>query len=371
MKTWLGILFLLLTASLCPAATPIGFSSVAAEGVFDPSMADTPNGNTLWMCYSAVNFSVNYPVQNPRVETTRLAFSATGAAPWTDDSVIVNNVTEIPADPNERTWVNETCSLIYDPNAASTARWKLYWMHYAVEDGVSNFANGWIGYKEADTPADLQNSTEIKLLAGAAYNTANNTQGGTTNSPVGGAPVMTAAGFNISDCLAFSEPGGVANAAGVYVAMTCDTGTSSRVILFKCANPCTGSGSDYTLQGTILTSSQASTFGGSAFTASNLYFQGSTAYILVSSVSAVPYVGAYNGCFAFRFSNLDAASLVNVSNVPTLIVKIQGTPGAFRGACTFAQNDPVASGYLYGEFELSNPAAFQILIPPVLTFTHN
>jgi len=327
------------TAPPPPMSGPIELS-VSASGIFDPSLADTPAGARAWMAYSAVDPSPRWPA-NTRTVTTRLAYSGDKGVAWTDQGV-ANPLTETN---DGRSWVSEVSSLIYDPTAAGNARWKLFWHHYLLNGEERQFQHGWLGYKRASTPEGLRTATEVKLFAGSAYDGINDTTSGPTQSPVGGVPRIRIQNLGAPDCVALSEPGAMATSSGIYMAVGC-YGANQRIILLKCAAPCSiENPASWRIVGTLKSG---------PFSAANLFRQGTSSYLIVSPVGDSPFPGSYQGCQVFRFFSLDAGALE-----PTIVKEIHGTPGSFNGACAYAQN-VTAAGFLYSEIRFSNPILFQI-----------
>jgi hypothetical protein len=304
------------------------------------------------MSYTANNPSSRFPSSNPIVQSIRLAYSDDAGANWTDAGVIVNAVKEATTALGNISWTNEVSSLVYDAAAPIGSRWKLFWHHYAIINGVPQYSDSWIGYKKASSVTGLARATEIKLFAGTGYNTANNSLNGTTASPVGGAPVLFASGLNNTDCATFSEPGATANGSAIYIALHC-SGATDRTILLKCADPCTAnSAGGWVFSGTPLTASDSTFFGTTALSGEDIFFQGSTAYLIVSPVGNTPVVGAYQGCLVFQFTNIDTGTISRVNGNPQPVELVDGDAGSFNGACTRAQN-VTAAGYAYGEIAFS------------------
>lgn len=343
--------------------TSIGLN-VSTFGVFDPSIADTPAATRAWMSYSAVNASALYS-ENNRVITTRLAFSDDAGKTWTDAGVIVNDLTEGQRGSNDITWINEVSTLVYDATADSSARWKIFWQHYPVINGVLQGARGWIAYKASDTPQNLASATEKKLWAGVLYDSANNVAGGTTDSPVGGGPLIGMSQFGLQRCLAMTEPGGLANSSAVFLAWNClqsapPPNPPSRIItetdLLVCAQPCTPENpASWVLGGVPLTPLDDLYFGTLRISGQDIFFDGATAYLLVSPVGSAPVPGAYQGCFEFQFIDLANGKILrDLSGHPQIVNQVQGAFGTFNGSCTFGQNVTDA-GFAYGQILTFTP----------------
>jgi hypothetical protein len=355
-------------SSAAPASgVPIGLPAVSTSGVFDPSLADTPSGMRAWASYSAVDPSPHWPSKNTRTMTTRLAYSDDRGTTWHDLGAVINPISETAGGPEQRTWSNEVSSLVFDPAAPPDAQWKLFWHHYSAIGEDRQFQHGWIAYKHAATPEGLRGASEIKLFGAKAYDSVNDDRSGSTGSPVAGEPRIRVASLGeASDCIALSEPGAMATAGGIYMAVGCYSfhlippGISGRIILLKCAAPCAPENEGaWRMIGTLLSDSDASSLGANGVSAADLFMQGDKAYLMVSPIGSRPVSGAYQGCDVFQFSDLDSGKLERAGGKLRIAKEIQGTPGSFNGACTYAQN-VTAAGFLYSEIKFSDRPIFQI-----------
>ena len=346
------------------------FTGIGTHGIFDPAITRDPSNGRLWMSYSAVDPSLSWPTQNYDVVSTRLAYSTNYGSSWTDSGTVVNAVLDVTLPrtaPNAGTWINEVSQLIYDPGAVAGERWKLMWHHYLLINGTRSFVDGWIALKMASTPEGLAAATEIKLFGAYLYDAANNTAGGTTLSPVGGAPLIqlnTALDAALNTCV-FSEPGMYATNDALYLSMLCVhiPDINRQIVLFKCSSPCnTGSASSWTYLGTALQASDAAALGfDTGFSAPGLFEAGGAVNLVVTPVqtSDAPWPDYYSGCRIFRFANLDTAQLQTTGAQPTLIDSVNGTTGSFNGACTY-HTSASYSGMLYSELNTSVTDRFQI-----------
>ncbi len=346
----------------------ISFANVGASGIFDPSIADTPPGERMWMSYSAVDPSPGWPDTNTRTMTTRLAYSDDRGATWSDLGAVVNPIHEATDGAERRTWSNEVSSLVYDPLGAADARWKLFWHHYPAIGEDRQFQHGWIAYKQAATPQGLAAATEIKLFGAKGYKDVNNVKFGETASPLGGPPAIrvNTLGGGADDCIALSEPGAMATKDGLYLAAGCyafrpiPPHVEGRIILMKCAAGCSPQQSDsWKVIGTVLSAKDAKAYGAGGVSAADLFEQNGKAYLIVSPVGNRPVRGAYQGCYVFRFSSLANGTLEQSNGQHTVIKKIMGQPGTFNGACTYAPGATTA-GFLYSEIKFADRPIFQI-----------
>jgi hypothetical protein len=336
--------------------TQITFPNDGAHGIFDPSIARDPASARLWMSYSSVDPSAKWSA-NVNVVATHLAYSDDNGNTWTvsGSGAVINDYADVTlpsVSPNDGTWVNEVSQLIYDPGAAPAERWKMLWHHYLLIDNVRHFEHGWIAMKAAGTPENLAAAPEIKLFGGYLYNSANDTAAptGTTQSPVGGAPLLQldTANVALNNCL-FSEPGMYSSGSALYVSLLCAKypAPAHLIALFKCTSACT-TGGGWSYLGTALNDADAASFGyDTGFSASGMFASGGNVYLVATPVQSAPWPDYYSGCRIFRFTNIDTATLQG--SPPALIGSVNGTPGSFNGACAYHASANM-SGMLYSEF---------------------
>jgi len=346
-----------------PTPERITFAGVGANGIFDPSVARDPANGRLWMSYSAVDPSPMWPA-NVTVVATHLAYSDDDGKSWavSGGGELINDYADVtlplPPPNDAGTWINEVSQLVYDPNPANiNETWKLLWHHYLLIDNVRHFEHGWIAMKTAGTPGGLAAATEVKLFSGFLYDTGNDTQGGASRSPVGGAPQIqldTALDSALNKCV-FSEPGMYATSSALYLSLLCvHTPDNHHLIaMFKCNSPCSAtSAANWSYLGTALQNSDAAAFGyDNGFSASGLFESGGNVYLVATPVqtAGAPWSDYYSGCRVFRFADIDTALLQMTGSVPALIGSVNGTAGSFNGACTYHTGANM-SGMLYSEF---------------------
>jgi hypothetical protein len=359
------------SGSNAPPPERITFAGVGAHGIFDPSVALDPGNARLWMSYSAVDPSIAWPTQNSDSIATRLAYSDDNGASWTESGAIVNNFQDVTlalAPPNDAgTWVSEVSQIVYDPGAAVAERWKILWHHYLIVNGGRHFEHGWIALKMAGKPEDLAAATEIKLFGGYLYDSSNNTQNGSSGSPVGGPPLIqldTVLDPALNTCV-FTEPGMLASSGALYVSLQCEhlADSDRLIVLLKCASPCnTGSVGSWSYLGTVLRKSDASAFGfDSGFAAPGMFASAGGVDLVVTPVQTggAPFSDYYSGCRIFRFADIDAALLQKNGGQPVLVGAVDGAPGSFNGACNYHASANI-SGFLYSQLNASVPDKFQI-----------
>jgi hypothetical protein len=355
----------------------LAMPQVSASGTFDPSLADTATGQPAWMSYSAVDPSPRFP-QNTRTVTTRLAHSEDGGSTWTDLGFPVNRLKEVQlGESSGGSWSNEVSSLIFDPAAPPQARWKLFWHHYLGVGTAGQFQNGWIAYKGAATPAQLASAQEIKLFGALAYNHDNDRLDSATGPPVAGPPAVEIGEIDsrLSRCVALTEPGAMATPSALYISLDCFQpkvssvigllgvgvfGVKDQTILLKCATPChPAHQASWRYVGTLLTPDDADFFGFRSFSGSDLFSDNGRAYLIASPVSDKPVGNAYNGCYLFRFTDLDTGALERSRGHPVPLMNIHGSPNTFNGACTYQASAP-NSGFLYGQITFAKLPIFHI-----------
>ncbi len=354
--------------------TIAGNGTQGAHGIFDPSIALDPATGRLWMSYSSVDPSVSWPTQNHDVVSTRLAYSDDNGKIWTGSSSggLINSFADVNialAPPNDAgTWINEVSQLIYDPGADATQKWKLLWHHYLVINNDRRFEHGWIAMKTAATPEGLATATEVKLFAGATYDAGNDTAGGGSQSPLGGAPKIqldTAVNAALNACL-FTEPGMYATSGALYVTLHCVKSSlpiEHLTVLLKCTSPCNAeSAASWSYLGTVLNDSNAAALGfDTGFSAPGIFESGGSVYLISTPVqtSGALWHDYYSGCRLYRFTNIDAAQLQLSGTQPALIASVDGTSGSFNGACAY-QASSNQSGVLYSELLLTASDKFRM-----------
>ncbi len=316
-----------------------------------------------------------WPAQNVDVVATRLAYSDDNGKTWTGSSsgAVISNYLDVSlplASPNDAgTWINEVPQLLYDPGAISAERWKIIWHHYLIINGDRRFEHGWVAMKTASTPEGLASAPEIKLFSAAFYDSGNDTVGGGSRSPLGGAPLIaldTALNPELNTCL-FTEPGMYASNDALYLSLQCAhlSDSSQLIILLKCASPCNmSSAASWSYLGTVLRPADAAALGfDTGFAAPAMFESGGSIYLAVTpaQTSGAPWASYYSGCRIFRFADIDNALLEMTGSQPTLVGSVDGTPGSFNGACGYHASAS-ESGMLYSEVNTSVTDKFQIFI---------
>jgi len=331
-----------------PGETPVAVKGApAAFGIFDPSLTD--DGGTLWMSYSTVNVSPNDPVLTH--VSTRIASSTDAGQTWADAGVAPNTnqdeliVPGFPTPSYWTTWQHEVSRLVYDPfDADPNRRWKLLWHRYRTANvsgkAVRLFQHGWMAYSTS-TNATGSWSAERKLFVGSGYD-------GVNDVVIGPPEQNLASRFaGLSNCTAFTEPGLLATAAGVYISLHC-AGPGNKIVLLRCTGDF--SAGNCTYRGDLLAAGEAQPFAPSGesytgFSATDLVSAGGKNYLIVSPTAG----DDYRGCLVFEIDSLDSATLVRSGGNPVPIRQLGGTASfGFHGACGYA-SAATASGIIYGK----------------------
>ncbi len=153
----------------CGTAIEGDVPGIGPIGVFDPSLTSANGQTRVWMAYSEVQASPTWPTQNDHVVRTRLARTDDLGGTFTDAAANPTSFLDVtlPLAPlnNAGTWVAEVSSLVWDEGAADGERWKLFFHHYLLINGVRHFEHGWIGMKRAATPELLGSATPFTTPA--------------------------------------------------------------------------------------------------------------------------------------------------------------------------------------------------------------
>lgn len=350
------------SSPLTPEKLSVGV--VSNLGIFDPSLSYDSANSLLWMSFSAVDTSAQLE-STQRVVSSRVANSSDGGASWTDQGIVLAGVDNVSISfsglPTQGAWQNEVSKILYDPYSVNANdRWKLLTHHYLqvkTTDSSADrrFEHGWIAYKKASSPQLLASATEVKLFGAAGYNAANNSLGGTTGSPVGGAPVINLHSLHsdLNSCLIFTEPGLLSTSTQLFMSIICVEASNYRVALFSCAQPCAMT-SGWTYIKTIFQNPEAVALGYLNFSASDLFEHQNEYYLMVSPEGKTAAPGIYHGCLVYKFSNIATGSLASSTPVKT----IEGTANSFNGACGF--DSKATNGFYYSEVNSSVTNVFRI-----------
>ena len=171
---------------------------------------------------------------------------------------------------------------------------------------------------------------------------------------------------DLSDCAVLSEPGWMSDADALYLSMVCFeiSPAENRVILLSCAHPCpVTEPAGWRHVATLLLNEDARALGFERFSAPDLFTAHDENYLWVSPGSDSPFPDSYNGCRAFRFSDLATGALqVDADGHALPVLTLDGLPGTFNGAC--ALHSSGGDQAFYSQLMMSAPDLFQIFLAP-------
>jgi hypothetical protein len=318
------------------------------RGIFDPSITTDGSGR-LFMSVSGIGSTAEGSSIGANAVRTYLAVSDDQGSSWRLAGLL-NPEIEVRLDtaaaPRRGRWQSEVSALVHDAEAPRAARWKLFWHQYLNVNGDRKFQHGWIAYKEAETAEGLAAATPIKLITALGYDPVNDQAAGWTHASISGPAVVRVQDLapDLAHCAAVSEPGVLDKPDGLYFSLVCYRGSlfglfgvSTRVILLRCARPCTPTRPGaWSYAGTVLTEDDAKGAGMNKFSASDLFSESSRDFVAVSPVGTVPGKGAYKGCIVYRLADLSKAKIARESDArPHAEAKIGLDRDSFNGACTF------------------------------------
>lgn len=189
------------------------------KGIYDPSVAYTPDGSVGWLAYSAVTGKgnlINGKVSLGEYIGTHLARTTDGGATWrmvkalnvsTDGTLVMPDGKEL-----QGVWRYEVSSLVSDPtDPDANRRWKLFVHRYFWErNGDSRQTHAWIVLRTAADPAG-EWSGEIPLF-GAGKN---------PPQPYHKTMVdVNALDASLKNTVVYTEPGALVHDARLYVSLT-------------------------------------------------------------------------------------------------------------------------------------------------------
>lgn len=371
-----------------PSSIPerITFAGGGGLGIFDPSIAKDPSDSRVWMSYSAVDPSVFYSTDLYWTVSIRLAFSDDNGGTWQDGGVVVAPHIQTPVGPMTVTggqapidtlsagiWQSETSSLVYDPGALPSERWKLIWFQYLNADLVNYFLDySWIAMKTASSPLGLAAAMPVKLFGGFGIQSEGGNIGSPVFSPIAGTAAVAlnadltkaAVGESLSDLNAcvFAEPGLAATGTAVYLSIFCvDVSVMKEILVhFKCDAPCTmtdAAGWEYL--GKLLTEADASAATGrDHYQAPAIVEQNGRNYLLATPVDTT-FGSRYDGCRVYEFTDINTSDLVRSGPGLVEVTVANGEADLHNGACDAFEG--LDGGIIYSQFDPSlAPETFRI-----------
>ena len=367
------------SSNIAPIPERLTFGGAGNLGIFDPSVTGDPGTNHLWMSYSSVDTSIHYVPSLYWAVSIRLAFSDDNGASWQDSGVVVapkveNFVGPMPlATPgivaaSKGIWQSETSSLLYDPLAPLTERWKLIWFQYLNAELISYFADySWIAMKMAASPQELETAVPVKLFGGAGLQSNNSTTSLPVLSPIAGVPAIqlnaltqAAGGANLADlnlCV-FAEPGLHATNTAIYLAIFCADASTAPIteylVYFRCSRPCSmTTATSWEYLGRLLTPADAvASTGDDHFQAPALVEKNGRTYLLVTPVDTT-VANRYDGCRVYEFVDVDTNQLRRSGGDLVEVARVDGETGTHNGACSAYSG--LDGGLLLSQFEVSAP----------------
>lgn len=363
-----------------PDPERISFAGIGSLGIFDPSIAKSPNESTLWMTYSYVDPASHFAQSQHIAVGVRLAYSDDNGNTWIDSGVALADFIDVTVGPlpnyptesvilagTNATWNNEVASLVYDPGASVAERWKLLWHQYLKANNEEYyFSFGWLAMKMAASPLELANTMPIKLFAGIGLRTESENGASPAFSPIAGAPeiqlhnglssvVSTADLRDLSACL-ITEPSLLATTTALYLTLDCHSATNaaeSYTPIFKCDSPCTVTDSSaWQYLGRAADFNDAVALGRFKMNGPHLFEKNGSMYVILTPVEDTTY-RRYDGCRIYRFSDIDTASLERRNGTLDEVKKITGTADSHHGACAY--HPALQPGIIYGELVATDP----------------
>jgi hypothetical protein len=337
----------------------------AEKGIYDPSVAYTPDGSVGWLAYSSVNGSGN--VIHGRLALgeyvgTHLARTTNGGGSWAFVRVLNVSTNGACVMPDGKTiqgvWRYEVSSLVCDPTDPCVhRRWKMFTHRYFWErERDSRQTHAWIVLRTAADPAG-EWSPEFPLF-GAGKN---------PPAPYNKTCVdVNSLDASLKNTFVYTEPGALVHDGRLYLSMTAlipkfglgGIGVAYTVILLASDDH----GVSWQFAGKLLTPDDAKHFGYERFDGTDLAEDGGRVFLL-----AVPGSRRlmHDGCVAFEFASMakgqlqrDAAGHPLVANYFAPQPGILSGPGG--GQSTYHASN-TNGGVLFPQFDIhSYPEVFHI-----------
>ena len=353
-----------------PLEAEIRLQYEGIKGIFDPSLEYDSNTNRIYMSLSSVGISQAWPIETGMTVETRLARSDDGGRTWVDPNLDLNLNPDVTLDVSEfpsqaGTWRSEVSTLFFD---SRNGKWGLLWLRYLVIGQERRFDHSWFSLKQASSPENLAQASEVKLMGAAGYDPRNDVLGGATGSPVGGAPkIMVNQKFApLANCVVLSEPGVLVVGNDLLLAFNCHElpAVNTRIVLLR--HRCVLENCDYedgdqwTYVNTLAQDSDAVRMGYKSWTAADLYELDGQVQLLLTPTLEDSVTDGYNGCFIFRFADLEQGQLQKELGDLVVSTEVVGDPELFRGACAYHQKLE-GGGVLLSQAYLGEDRIFRML----------
>lgn len=292
-------------------------------GIYDPSVAYTPDGSVGWLAYSSVKGDFK-PIG--QYVHTHLARSTDGGAHWQFVKVLNASTdgTLTMADGKSLlgVWRYEVPSLVHDAtDPDASRRWKLFAHYYFWSPKKDRMvAYGWIAMRTAADPAGDW-SAEVPLF-------------GAGRSPL--APYhktlvdLNALDASLHNAVAYSEPGALAHDGRLYLSMTAlkpklPLGVTHTIILLASDDH----GKSWRFVSTLLTPDDAKGLGCEFFDGSSLAEDGGRFFLLAAPMVRNRFE-VHHGTAAFEFASLAEGRLRrDAKQQPAISAYFAPQPGIF------------------------------------------
>jgi hypothetical protein len=306
----------------------------SALGIYDPSFVYPVGAPGGVMSYSTVA---------PNSVHTRVAVSTDLGATfqYVAEPNEVTPVTVATTDPGfcdagscsvDGVLWHEVSSIVADPTDTA-APFKIFVHSYVSAQGGAALRRDW-GYIGMQTATALGSwSAEQKLLGW---------QSNATISTSGATQVLTAIP-ELSDCIAFTEPGALVGPLGIDLALSCAYSPTPgvvkiRVVLLRSMDHA----ATFTFVSTLVSADDFACIDGAVpqILGSDLFMVGGTEYVTVSPTGPVSSsdAGGYRACVTIPVADATTGTIARASNgAPSVVSWVKAADGRFTGPCTYAE----------------------------------
>lgn len=331
-------------------------------GIYDPSVAYTPDGKIGWLAYSSVKG--DYKPIGQYVHT-HLARSTDGGAHWefikalntsTNGTLTLPDGKQLPG-----VWRYEVPTLVCDAaDPDASRRWKLFVHYYFWAPKRDRMViYGWIALRTAADPAK-EWSADVPLF-GAGKNPL---------APYHQTRVdLNALDPSLKNSIAYSEPGALAHDGRLYLSLSAlqprlglgGIRVGHTIVMLASDDH----GESWRFVRKLLDNDDAVRFGADAFDGSSLAEDGGRFFLLASPMRRGKVPEVHHGTAAFEFESLTEGRLRRDTNgLPAVATYFAPQPGIFSivgaGQATYHAAN-VNGGLIFPQFNLkAYPEVFQI-----------